>query len=220
VIVIVIVVVTITIVTIAICAFPSTTASPAPMLCPHIDPSWSHHHPLLATASSNDPSWVKNHGGKNRHGVQKSAHKTRCELFGFARFPFAEVAQQDSLKPRAHTGGCPLRHASPSKPAGPFLSLSHSAVRCHSGSPSAARFLHLPGNEFLIDCHSNTVTATVALLVVVVVGGGIDAMAFWLRWNPVSTKHFLSECSKGTGVVATHSVQVHHRLQSLFSLAG
>jgi hypothetical protein len=75
--------------------------------------------------------------------------------------------------------------------------------------PDVMHFLHLPGNEFLVDCHSNSATAAVALPLP---EEPIDMTAFRLRRNPVSVKHRLRECSKGIGTVATHLMQAHHRL--------
>jgi hypothetical protein len=79
-------------------------------------------------------------------------------------------------------------------------------VRAH---PDVTHFLRLPGNEFLIDRHSNRVTAAVALSLA---GESVDMVAFRLRWNPVSVKHCLRERSKGIGKVVTRLMQAHHRL--------
>jgi hypothetical protein len=77
--------------------------------------------------------------------------------------------------------------------------------------PNPTHRLRLPENRFLIDCHSNRVTAAVALHLA---GKSVDMVAFWLRWNPVSVKHCLRECSQETGDVAVCLIQAHHRLQS------
>jgi hypothetical protein len=66
-------------------------------------------------------------------------------------------------------------------------------IRAH---PDPTHQLHLPENHFLTDCHSNRVTAAVALHLA---GEPIDVVAFRLRWNPVSVKHCLRECSRETG---------------------
>jgi hypothetical protein len=80
--------------------------------------------------------------------------------------------------------------------------------------PDVTHFLHLPENEFLVDFHSNRVTAAVALPLV---GEPVGTVAFLLRWNPVSIKHCLRELSKDIGKVATLLVQVHHCLQLCLS---
>ena len=73
--------------------------------------------------------------------------------------------------------------------------------------PDTAHYMQLHINR--IDCHSNRVTAAVALDAA---GMTVESIAFRLRWSPESVKHYLRDCSKAIGQQTTKVIQGHFSL--------
>lgn len=60
-----------------------------------------------------------------------------------------------------------------------------------------------------IDCHSNRVTAAVALSLA---GLTEEAIAFRLRWNPMSVKHYLRECTREIGITTAATIRGYFKI--------
>jgi hypothetical protein len=75
--------------------------------------------------------------------------------------------------------------------------------------PDPEHYLRNPDLEKCIDCHSNRVTAAVALFNA---GVPIDDIAFKLRWSPESVKHYLRDCSKAIGAATARVILGHFLL--------
>ena len=59
-------------------------------------------------------------------------------------------------------------------------------------------------NYKLIDCHSNRVTAAVALANA---GHSADVIAYRLRWKPESVEHYLRECFRAIGPLCASTIE-------------
>jgi hypothetical protein len=75
--------------------------------------------------------------------------------------------------------------------------------------PDPDHYLRNPDLEKCIDCHSNRVTAAVALFNTDV---SIDDIAFKLPWSPESAKHYLFNFSKAIGAATARVILGHFLL--------
>jgi len=73
---------------------------------------------------------------------------------------------------------------------------------CRLAHPDPKDHFHKQA-EFIV-LHSNRVTAAVALFNA---GLSIEAIAFRLRWSPLSVQHYLRECSANIGELTIAAVK-------------